>query len=146
MREGDEFAPDQKVPELSTLQAVQGGAARSLADMARDAVRKRHDGAGHKMAIEVRYDDGPVLVVKEGPSGGAEALPLPGVASGDVDANQCSGLREVPNVQPALHPLPACVDLLTPSSPQTSGFSRLRRGPRSPARQRPALDLACARC
>ena len=64
IREGDEFAPDDEGLELSTIQAVQEEAARSLADMARDAVRKRHDGAGHQMAIEVRDDNGPVLNVK----------------------------------------------------------------------------------
>jgi hypothetical protein len=32
--------------------------------MARDAVRKNHDSAGHQMAIELRDDDGPVLQVK----------------------------------------------------------------------------------
>jgi hypothetical protein len=64
IREGDELAPDDEGLELSTVQAVQEEAARSLAEMARDAVRKHHDGAAHRMAIEVRDDDGPVLEVK----------------------------------------------------------------------------------
>jgi uncharacterized protein YfcZ (UPF0381/DUF406 family) len=64
LRDGDEFAPDEEGLELSTIEAVQLEAARSLADMARDAVRTSHDGADHRMSIEVRDDDGPVLQVK----------------------------------------------------------------------------------
>ena len=64
IREGDELAPDDEGLELSTVQAVQEEAARSLAEMSRDAVRRRHDGAAHRMAIEVRDDAGPVLEVK----------------------------------------------------------------------------------
>ena len=64
IKEGDDFAPDEEGLELSTLQAAQEEAARSLADIARDAVRKDYDGAGHEMAIEVRDDNGPVLHVK----------------------------------------------------------------------------------
>ena len=64
IREGDQFASDEEGFELSTIQAVQDAAARSLADMARDAVRNRHDGAGPQMAIEFRNDDGPVLNVR----------------------------------------------------------------------------------
>ena len=64
IRQGDDFAPDDEGLELSSLQAVQEEAARSLADMARDAVRNKFDGAGHRMAIEVRDDNGPVLQVK----------------------------------------------------------------------------------
>jgi hypothetical protein len=64
IREGDKFAPDEEGLELSSIQAVQGEAARSLADMARDAVRSPDDGAAHQMAIEVRDDNGPVLQAK----------------------------------------------------------------------------------
>jgi hypothetical protein len=65
MREGDEIAPDEEGMELRTLQAVQEEAARALADMARDAIRGRPvDGSGHRMSIEVRDDNGPVLEVK----------------------------------------------------------------------------------
>jgi hypothetical protein len=64
IREGDELAPDEEGLELSSIERVQEEAARSLADMARDAVRKNHDGAGNQMAIEVRDDNGPVLQVK----------------------------------------------------------------------------------
>ena len=64
LRDGDELAADDEGMELSSLERVQEEAARSLADMARDAVRKNQDRAGHEMAIEVRDDNGPVLQVK----------------------------------------------------------------------------------
>ena len=64
IREGDDFAPDDEGLELSSIQAVQEQAARSLADMARDAVWTRYGGAEHWMAIEVRDDSGPLLQVK----------------------------------------------------------------------------------
>nr|WP_108513800.1 hypothetical protein [Bradyrhizobium algeriense] len=51
--------------ELHTIGVVQEEAARTLADMARDAIRgRRTDGAGHMMSIEVRDDAGPVMQVK----------------------------------------------------------------------------------
>ena len=37
LRDGDELTPDDEGLELSTMEAVQEEAARSLADMARDA-------------------------------------------------------------------------------------------------------------
>jgi hypothetical protein len=64
IREGENIAPDEEGLELPSIERVQEEAARSLADVARDAVRKNHDGAGSQMAIEVRDDDGPVLQVK----------------------------------------------------------------------------------
>ena len=64
IREGDDLATDEEGLELSTLQAVQEEAARSLADMARDAVRGEPDGAAHDMSIEVRDANGPVMDVK----------------------------------------------------------------------------------
>lgn len=64
IREGDDLARDEEGLDLSTLQAVQEEAARSLADMARDAVRGEPDGAAHDMAVEVRDADGPVMQVK----------------------------------------------------------------------------------
>ena len=63
IREGEEFAPDDEGLDLSTPQAVQEEAARSLADMARDAIRKS-SGAENQMAIEVRDENGPVFEVK----------------------------------------------------------------------------------
>jgi hypothetical protein len=64
MREGDEIAPDEEGMELSTIEAVQEEATRTLADMARDAIRGRPDGVGHQMSIEVRDDAGPIMQVK----------------------------------------------------------------------------------
>jgi hypothetical protein len=64
IREGDEIIPDEEGLELSTKEKVQEEAARSLADMARDAIRARGDGVPHEIAIEVRDDSGPVLQVK----------------------------------------------------------------------------------
>lgn len=64
LRDGDELTPDDEGVELSTMEAVQEEAARSLADMARDASCRRDNGAGHRMAIEVRDDTGPVLQAK----------------------------------------------------------------------------------
>ena len=63
MRVGDDIAPDEEGMELRTPQAVQEEAARTLADMARDAMRGRPDGA-HQMSIEIRDDAGPVMQVK----------------------------------------------------------------------------------
>jgi hypothetical protein len=64
MREGDEIAPDEEGMELRTLEAMQEEAARSLADMARDAIRRHSpDRAGRRMSIEVRDEAGPVMQV-----------------------------------------------------------------------------------
>lgn len=64
MREEYESVADDEGIELGTLETVHEEAARSLADMARDAIRRRN-GAGHhhQMAIDVRDDSGPVLQV-----------------------------------------------------------------------------------
>jgi hypothetical protein len=64
IREGDDVFLDEEGLELTSLQKVQEGAALSLADMARDAVRGQFDRASTRMAVEVRDDDGPVLQVK----------------------------------------------------------------------------------
>ncbi|WFU18866.1 hypothetical protein [Bradyrhizobium sp. CB3481] len=64
IREGDDLAPDEEGLDLPSIELVQEEAARVLADMARDTVRKDRDKAGHEMAIEVRDDHGPVLQVK----------------------------------------------------------------------------------
>ncbi len=64
LREGDQFAPDEEGLELASLQRVQEEAARSLADMARDSIRREPDGRAHDMAIEVRDSDGPVMQVQ----------------------------------------------------------------------------------
>ena len=59
MRHEDEIATDEEGIELATIESVQEEAARSLEDMARDAVHR--DGKRRPMAIEVRDDNGPVL-------------------------------------------------------------------------------------
>ena len=45
------------------MQAVQEEAAHSLADLLRDAVRRQRQGGDHRMAIEVRDANRPVLTV-----------------------------------------------------------------------------------
>jgi hypothetical protein len=57
-------ARDDEGLELSNLKRVQEEAARSLADMARDAVLSPDGQDMHEMAIEVRDDYGPVLQAK----------------------------------------------------------------------------------
>jgi hypothetical protein len=61
LREGDDLAPHEEGLELPGIEGMQEEAARALADMARDAFRKNHDGPRHRMAIEVRDGNGPVL-------------------------------------------------------------------------------------
>jgi hypothetical protein len=64
-RVGGELAIDDEGLEFSTVEAVHEDAARSLVDMARDAIRTNpFDSAGHRLAIEVRDESGPLLVVK----------------------------------------------------------------------------------
>lgn len=65
IRDGDELVPDEEGTDLPTIERVQEEAARSLADMARDAARHiAQDGNAHHMMIEVRDDDGPVMQVR----------------------------------------------------------------------------------
>ena len=65
LREGDELAVDEEGLEMATLQTVQMEAARSLVDMARQAIwTKAETVLGHRMAIEVRDENGPVLQAK----------------------------------------------------------------------------------
>jgi hypothetical protein len=67
LRDGDGLTVDDEGMELQDLQTVQEEAARSLGDMARDAVGKSVDtqvGALTQMAIEVRDDAGPVMHVR----------------------------------------------------------------------------------
>jgi hypothetical protein len=64
LRDGDEVALDEEGLELSDMHAVQAEAAKSLADMAREAVHGATFTAAHSMAIEVRDDVGPVMQVK----------------------------------------------------------------------------------
>jgi hypothetical protein len=65
IRDNDELAADDEGLDLPNLQAVQIEAARSLADMAKHAVwEKAETILGHRMAVEVRDDNGPVLQAK----------------------------------------------------------------------------------
>ena len=65
LRDGDVISPDEEGMELPDIEAVQEEAARSLADVAKDAVRSRGRHVfGHWMAIEVRDEAGPVLQAK----------------------------------------------------------------------------------
>jgi len=63
IREGDEIFSDEEGLELSTIEKVQEEAARSLADMARDAIGTLGT-SSRQMSIEVRDDSGPVLHLK----------------------------------------------------------------------------------
>ena len=63
--DGDVLAVDDQGLELPSLQAAQAEAAKSLADMARDAVHGSSAVAGKRdMAIEIRDAAGPVMQVK----------------------------------------------------------------------------------
>lgn len=64
LRDEDELFPDEEGLEFSGLPAVQEEAAKSLADMARDAVRGSHPLSKRYMAIEVRDEIGPVMQVE----------------------------------------------------------------------------------
>ena len=65
LRDNGELAADEEGLDLPNLQAVQIETARSLVDMARHAVwDKAETILGHRMAIEVRDDKGPVLQAK----------------------------------------------------------------------------------
>jgi hypothetical protein len=62
LRDGNSLARDEEGVELPDIQAAQEKAARSLADMARDALRRGPEHVRrHHMAIEVRDRNGPVL-------------------------------------------------------------------------------------
>ena len=64
VREGADVTSDDEGLELSGIEAAWVEAAHSLADILRDAVRTRRQGADHRIAIEVRDGTGPVLAVK----------------------------------------------------------------------------------
>ena len=65
LRDGDDLAVDEEGMELRDIQAAQEEAARALADMARDEVRRGASIAGRRdMAVEVRDAGGAVLEVK----------------------------------------------------------------------------------
>ena len=62
LQDNDGITPDDEGLELRNLALVQDEAARSLADMARDAVRT--NASNQRMAIQVRDDKGPVMNVR----------------------------------------------------------------------------------
>ena len=64
LRDGDDLAADEEGMVFATIDGAQSEAAHSLADMARDAVRRHRGGKSQFMAIEVRDDKGPVLEVR----------------------------------------------------------------------------------
>lgn len=61
--EGNEIFPDEEGLELSTIEKVREEAARSLAEMARDAIRTL-GGDSQQLSIDVRDDIGSVLHLK----------------------------------------------------------------------------------
>jgi len=64
LRDGEELAPDEEGLELTSVQAAQIEAAKSLADMVRDAVYASPSKYKSRMAIEVRDANGTVMQVK----------------------------------------------------------------------------------
>lgn len=63
--EGDNVAIDDEGMELLSIEAAQLEAARSIADMARDAVKKcGRDNPSHRLAIDVRDNDGDLMYLK----------------------------------------------------------------------------------
>jgi hypothetical protein len=61
VRDGDALTADDEGLELPGIEAVKEEAARSLADMAKDSVQRHARHNGHRLAIEVRDGNGPVL-------------------------------------------------------------------------------------
>jgi hypothetical protein len=65
LRDGDDLYQDEEGMELPDIASVQEEAARALADMARDSVHGNPaNRLGHRLAIEVRDDRGPMLQAK----------------------------------------------------------------------------------
>jgi hypothetical protein len=64
LRDDGGIISDDEGLELSSLQRAQEEAARSLADMARDAISSRSGNAARAMSVEVRDADGPLLQVR----------------------------------------------------------------------------------
>lgn len=63
LRDDDELTRDDEGLELSTMETVQEEAARSLADMARDASSRQME-RDTRWLVEVRDDTRPVLQAK----------------------------------------------------------------------------------
>jgi hypothetical protein len=64
IRDGDELAPDEEGLHLKSTEAARAEAAKSLADMVRDAAHYARPANRRQMAIEVRDNAGPVMRVK----------------------------------------------------------------------------------
>ncbi|WP_347336266.1 DUF6894 family protein [Bradyrhizobium viridifuturi] len=64
LRDADGLVLDEEGLLLSSMQAVQLEAAKSLADMARDVIWSSTPVSEHDMSIEVRDDVGPVMKLK----------------------------------------------------------------------------------
>lgn len=64
IRDGNTLLVDEDGSEFGSMEAVREEAALSLADMARDNLRKRYHHQLQYFAIEVRDKDGPVLHAK----------------------------------------------------------------------------------
>jgi len=63
LRDGDELVPDEEGMELPYIEAVQNEAAQALVDLARDIIKAGPStGETRKLAIEVRDDDGSVML------------------------------------------------------------------------------------
>jgi hypothetical protein len=63
LRDGDHLAPDEEGVELPDIERVQEEAALALAAMTKEAVPSADRNGGHRMAIEVRDERGPILKV-----------------------------------------------------------------------------------
>jgi len=62
LRDGKELARDEEGLDLPSMERVKQEAAKTLADMVRDAVLSdKMNGVARQLAIEVRTDGGPVL-------------------------------------------------------------------------------------
>jgi hypothetical protein len=64
VRDGDQLVQDEEGTELPNLDLAAEEASKALGDLARDALREhtRRGGYARRIAIEVRTDDGPVLL------------------------------------------------------------------------------------
>jgi hypothetical protein len=63
LRDGGAFAVDHEGCEFASLAAAQEEAVGALAEMAKRAVPAVLKNGGHRMAIEVRDESGPILKV-----------------------------------------------------------------------------------
>ena len=64
LRDADGLVVDEEGLELRDIQTVQKEAARSMADMVRDELRKPAIALSQQLVIEVRDDAGPVMKLR----------------------------------------------------------------------------------